>query len=535
MNKAIIRVLLGSSALFWATTAMAQDAAASPAETAEPDQSDATADAAIAEAGAVDDAQARIELLQAQVEALQEALESVKASMVRTTPSWKGAPLFEDKEAGWSFKPRGRIQYDVGFVNNPNDAIVNRNLGFNARARRIRLGAEGTIPGGLGYKFEADFANGSVGFGDVILTYSPTNAPIVLSIGNHETLNGLEQMSSSRFSSFVERAQFTDAFIDTRRLGISAGYTNKAGDLRFNAGLFAAHSIDSSLDNDGWIGAARATYSPLMGANQLHFGINYQHREFQSNNGGTAASSAGQPSVNQIARYRARPFSQLTDVRFVDTGNFAAKSDDIIGFEAAGIFKSLHIAAEGQYLKSNAYEAGDTVTFNPATDDPVEFLDPFAAPQFVPDGNPSFWGGYIEAGYFITGETRGYKGGLWDRTKVLKPFSKGGIGAFQVIGRLDYLDLDTGKLKSGCTNNFASGVCTAPSSATLLGKGGKQLGFLAGVTWIPEDYLRVLLNYSHASIEGGPFAAAVKPDSSKDIDERKYGVDVVQARFQVDF
>ena len=68
-----------------------------------------------------------------------------------------------------------------------------------------------------------------------------------------------------------------------------------------------------------------------------------------------------QPSTNQLARYRARPFTQLTDVRFVDTGNFAAKSDDIIGLEAAGIFKSLHIAAEGQYLKSNAYDAGDTL------------------------------------------------------------------------------------------------------------------------------------------------------------------------------
>ena len=146
-----------------------------------------------------------------------------------------------------------------------------------------------------------------------------------------------------------------------------------------------------------------------------------------------------------------------------------------------------------------------------------------------------FWGGYIEAGYFITGETRGYKNGLWDRTKVLKPFSKGGFGAVQVIGRVDYLDLDNKALKNGCTNNFLTGVCAAPSSATLLGKGGKQLGFLAGVTWIPEDYLRVLVNYSHASIEGGPQAAIVKPNSSKDIDARKYGVDTVQARFQVDF
>ena len=523
MNRTLfVRALLVGSAFVTATSAYAQDAEP------QPDPSDATADAAIAGAENVDDAQAKIELLQAQVEALQESLTQIQASMVKSTPSWKGAPLFEDKDAGWSFKPRGRLQYDVGYVSNPNDNIITRNLGFNTRARRIRLGAEGTIPGGIGYKFEADFANGSVGFGDVIMTYSPKNAPIVVSIGNHETLNGLEQMTSSRFSSFVERAAFDDAFINTRRIGISAGYANKAGDLRLNAGVFAAHSIDSSLDNDGWIGAFRGTYSPLMGANQLHFGLNYQHREFQTNNGATVAASTGQPSTNQLARYRARPFTQLTDQRFVDTGNFAAKSDDIIGLEAAGIFKSLHIAAEGQYVKTNAYNKFNKISGS----DPLDLFP--AATQYVSNGDPSFWGGYFEAGYFITGETRGYKGGLWDRTKVLKPFSKGGSGAFQVIGRVDYLDLDSNKLKGGCTNNFVTGLtCTTASSQR--GKGGQQLGFLAGLTWIPEDYMRVLINYSHAEITGGPLAATVQPTSTKALDKRKYGNDTVQARFQIDF
>ena len=128
--------------------------------------------------------------------------------------------------------------------------------------------------------------------------------------------------------------------------------------------------------------------------------------------------------------------------------------------------------------------------------------------SLVPDGNPSFWGGYIEAGYFLTGETRGYKNGAWDRTKVLKPFSKGGMGAFQVNGRVDYLDLDSGKLHEGCTNNFATGVCTARSINYT--RGGKQLGLQAGLTWIPEDYVRVLLNYSHAFVKGGPFADEVE-------------------------
>ena len=182
---------------------------------------------------------------------------------------------------------------------------------------------------------------------------------------------------------------------------------------------------------------------------------------------------------------------------------------------------------------AKAYDAFDRRTRD--TSEPSDVLNVFPVPtQYVSNGNPSFWGGYVEAGYFLTGETRGYKAGAWDRTKVLKPFSKGGIGAVQVIGRVDYLDLDSGKLRSGCTNNFVTGLsCT--TAASQASKGGKQLGLLAGLTWIPEDYVRVLLNYSHAFIEGGPLSATVEPTSSETLNERKYGVDVVQARFQIDF
>lgn len=523
-----VRALLTSGALVVSTTAWAQE------PEAQPDASDATADAAIAEAQQLDDAQAQIELLKAQVEALQESIAQIQAAQAKTAPVWKGTPQLEDKEAGWSFKVRGRIQYDVGYVSNPDDqpngGLLTRNLGFNARARRIRFGGEGTIPGGFGYKCEMDFANSSVGFGDCIISYAPAGKPFSIEIGNQETNNGLEQISSSRWSSFLERAAFDDAFLNTRRLGINLGYVNSAGDFRIKGGLWTAHSIDSTLDNDGWIGAARAVYSPLMDGNQLHFGINYQHREFQDNANGTPTAGNGQPSNGQLAQYRARPFTQLTGIRFVDTGAFAAKSDDIIGLEAAGIFKSLHIAAEGQYLKSNAYDAGDRIVIN----DPEDVLDQFAGSQIVPDGNPSFWGGYVEAGYFLTGETRGYKNGAWDRTKVLKPFSKGGWGAFQVVGRLDYLDLDTRKLQEGCSNNFATGAC--PSSFNYT-RGGKQLGLQAGLTWIPEDYMRVLVNYSHAFVQGGPFADEVDgvSTSSPDAKDVDYGVDVVQARFQIDF
>jgi phosphate-selective porin OprO and OprP len=540
MKLKVVAALLAGSAMAFSTPAFAQGSQPeAQQEPTEPDPSDATADAAIASAAPVNDAQAKIELMQAQIEALQESIEQLKTQVTKATPSWKGAPLYEDKDDGWSFKPRGRIQYDAGWVWNPDDepngALLTRNLGWSARARRVRLGAEGTIPGGFGYKCEMDFANSTVGFGDCLLNYAPKGKVYNVAIGNQETNNSFEQITSSRFTSFIERSAFNDAFVNTRRLGVNLGYVSTAGDIRLNAGLWTGHTIDSSLSDDGWIAGARAVYAPLLGGNQFHFGANFQHRDFSSNNGASAPSSGGQPAAGQVARYRARPFSQLTDVRFVDTGNYAAKSDDIFGLEFAGIFKSLHVTAEGQYLKSNAYGAGDRIDF---VADPLDlFAGSGAATDvfLVPDGNPSFWGGYIEGGYFFTGETRGYKNGTWDRTKVLKPFSKGGWGALQANLRLDYLDLDSNKLKFACNNNFTTGATCAAS--TGLTRGGKQTGLLGSLIWIPEDYVRFLLQYSHAWIKGGPLVDEVEGVSSSTpgLDDEKYGVDVLMTRAQIDF
>lgn len=347
-------------------------------------------------------------------------------------------------------------------------------------------------------------------------------------MGNMETNNGLEQITSSRWVSFIERSQMNDAFGNTRRLGLNLGYVSPDSLLRINGGLFAAHSIDASLDNDGWIAAARMTYAPNVGNGFVHLGANFQHRSFQSNASGVASTSIGAPSTNQLARYRARPFLQTTDVRFVDTGNFAATSDNIFGAELFGVFKSLHVGGEAQYTKANAYSAG-TQLLNPR--------DFFVGNTAITTatGDPSFFSAYAEVGFFLTGETRGYKNGTWDRTKVLNPFDKGGKGAVQLIGRLDYLDLDTAKLKNGLTNNFTTGATSLAAINTRLGRGGKQTGYLFGLTWIPTDYVRFLVNYIHTEVEGGPFAAAFKPLSTKPVDQRTYSVDGFAIRAQFDF
>jgi phosphate-selective porin OprO and OprP len=523
-------LLLASAMLMMPAHAYAQQTgeAEPPADALSPD--DPSLQAVSEAETTMSDADAKMALLQAQLEALQAQVDEMKKAQAKNAVSWKGAPQFADADAGWSFKVRGRFMMDAAYMSKPDwgagnaeRAEIQRNLGFNTRVRRVRLGVEGTIPGDFGYKAEMDFANGSVGFGDVVLSWNPHKGPFTLTLGNQESLDGMEQITSSRWSSFIERAQINDAFGNTRRLGLVASYRSADSLLNAAVGAFASHSIDASLNDKGWIGAARISYTPYVGPGFVHIGANFQYRDFAENSTtGTTNNlgATGSPSAGQLARYRARPFLQTVDVRFADTDTFAAKGDTIIGGELYGVFKSLHLGGEAQFVKTRAIRSGTVLAG----------LDAFTtASQFAANGNPSFWGGHFEVGYFLTGETRGYKNGLWDRTKVLNPVDKGGMGAFQILGRVDYLDLASKQLQSGCSDDFSNvAVCTAAATPNRA-KGGTQTGYLAGLTWIPTDYVRFLLNYIHTEVKGGPYTVASR------VGKNEFSTDAVALRAQFDF
>ena len=514
-RKFVLAALLSGSALFVSAPALAQEAPAAEAQPAptEPDASDATADAAIAAARPVDDTKAQIELLQAQVEALQEALESVKAAQVKSTPSWKGAPEFADKDAGFTFKPKGFMQFDAGYVGFPDGNELNgtvgglnyNNLGWNTRARRLVFGAEGSLPGGFKYKAEFNFAQGTVDYEDVTLSYDFKKSPLTVTVGNFYPYSSLETVTSSRLGSMLERASFTDAFNYNRRLGIGLSLADKAADrYTLSAGIFSTPINDNVFNRTGWEVGGRGTYTTPVGSGLIHLGASAHYRQ---NN----RDARGQ-------QYRSRPLTQITDQRFIDTGTVASNGDISAGVEVGGIFKKFHFAAEAQKLWVRGYDPSAVLT----------------SPNDIITGNrynddPTFWGGYIEAGFFFTGETRGYKNGRWDRTKVLKPFDQGGWGALQLNGRIDYVDLNDRVGGPLVTAGYPSG-----SDSTFV-NGGEQLGYQLSLIWNPMDYVRLMAQYGHVDITGGPRAATVKPTSADPIRDRKYGVDTAAVRAQVEF
>jgi phosphate-selective porin OprO/OprP len=428
--------LLATSALFPQTSVLAQEPSAATTS----------------------DTQAQIEALQGQVKALQETLEQLKAQVATTTPVWKGAPQLANEEAGWSFKPRGRLQYDFGRVSS--GGYDNLGLGFSNEIRRARLGVEGTMPGDFGYKFEVDAASGSIEFADAYFSYAP--GPLEVIVGQQNNFQSLEELTSSLHTSFIERAAFTDAFGFERRVGVSAQYAR--GNLLAQGGVFTdsiADLNDLGDRNNSYGFDSRLVYAPKFGGSQLHFAGSVHWRDLND-----AAS---------IVRYRQRPAIHTTDVRFIDTGRIDdAKTETGYGVEAAGIFGPFYVAGEAYW--QTVSRSGD---------------------------DPTFFGAYLEGGYFLTGESRGYKAGKFDRVKVNKPFGKGGTGAFSLNARWDHLDL----IDSGFV-------------------GGTQNAYQASLNWKPTDYVLFGLNYAHIIYDD----AAIAPSGDGD-----YSVDVTGLRSQIDF
>ncbi len=401
---------------------------------------------------------ARIDQLEgelASAKAANEAQDTPIAAQAEAT-SAKPTPVGElAKKDGWSFKPRGRLMFDAGFTNAPDS--IGASEGFGNEVRRARLGASGDIPGGFGYKFELDFAGNEVEAADAYLSYG--DGPIEVIVGHHNNFQSLEELTSSLHTTFIERAAFTDAFGFERRIGASIQYAD--GPILAQAGVFTDNFDDTSSKNRG--ADARVVFMPKLGDTQLHFGGSVHYNDLDD------------PAAT--VRYRQRPLVHFTSQRFIDTGSMGAESETGYGLEAAAISGRFHAAGEAYWQSVDM----------PAT-----------------SNDPTFFGGYVEAGVFLTDDTRGYKGGKFDRTKPAKPVGKGGFGSLQFNLRYDYLDLND------------AGIV-----------GGKQDGYFASLIWKPTDYTALAVNYGRLQ-----YSDAIIPTATGDA---SYGVDAFGVRAQVDF
>lgn len=337
----------------------------------------------------------------------------------------------QDAGSQWSFDLTGRFQV----VQNVIDADL---AGFSdrwsdSRVRRARIGIDGER-GRLAFRAELASDDELIAiWEDVWVEYD--TGPLVVGVGQWKPPVTLEHQSSSRYILGIERSSIVEAFGLQRRLGFQVGAEGER--YTFEAGLFGGNAAnDQDAAAEGSAAAARLTFNPILEDSlAVHLGVSGQHREAKD---------------GHLMRYRARPRVSLSP-RFVDTGAFADR-DDFLGVEAGVFAGRLHLFGEYAALSADG-----------------------------PGADADLSGGYLEGGVFLTaGDRLGYRGGMIDRTRPARPVSDGGLGAWQLRGRIDRIDLTDGPVA-----------------------GGEQTSYSAGVNWFATDYVRVVAELTRADIEDG--------------------------------
>ncbi len=284
---------------------------------------------------------------------------------------------------------------------------------------------------------------------------------LTVTAGQQKPFTPFDDMTSDLNTSFSERAAFVTAFGYSRRTGASASYAK--GDFMISGGVFTDPLImlndvaDNSMSVD-----LRGGWMPTIGKAKLHFAAAYHLREL--NDFGLVTT-----------RYRLRPALRITDTRYIGTPALAITKEQRYGLEAAAVLGRFHGAAEVHWLHATRTSSD----------------------------NPTFFGGYAEAGVFLTSDSRPLKAGVFGGIKPKKPLGSGGIGAVQVNVRYDHLDLNS----KGVT-------------------GGKQDGYMASLIWSPTENLRLLLNYARLDYTDAAIAVG---------GSRNYAVDVFGLRGQITY
>ena len=383
-----------------------------------------------------------------------DAQPSVSDSEIATAPA--PAPNNAEAKSEWQIKPRWRVQYDVAEIDGPAGLI---GIGKYEDIRRARIGIDLKMPSGFAARLEAELSTDPIELTDAYLQWNNSSFKVVA--GQQKPQLPLDEENSNLNISFLERAAFVTAFGYGRRTGVSGHYSK--GDWSVAGGVYTDPliALNDVVTNSTSVDF-RTFWSPRIGSTRVHLAAAYHWRDL--NDAGAAPT-----------RYRSRPSIRITDTRYIGTPGLAVEKEQRFGLEAAAVNGRFHFASEAHWLKPGRVSAAD----------------------------PNFFGGYVEAGMFLTSDSRPLKGGLFGAIKPKKPLGGGGIGAVQVNVRYDYLDLNS----RGVT-------------------GGKQNGYLASLIWTPAENFRLMGQY--AKLRYTDAAIAVARD-------RSYAVDVIGVRGQISY
>lgn len=290
----------------------------------------------------------------------------------------------KSKDGNFKAAVHGRLQIDsqVNFTNNvanPTGTSTTNDLADGVSLRRARIAVEGAFFKRFGYKFEYDFTRGNGtnagGVTDAFLTLD-VNKPFQIKVGSFKEPFSLEEATSNRFLTFIERNMVTNSFLDNPnvyKLGIGANYVTDRWQVfsSFQTEPVGANGASNSSTNSNgnanrnngsgdtnWVVNGRVTGTPWfasktkfwhVGASGSYESVNNNYTaNNQFNNGGFSFNATVNANVDR---------TNILDTGNLTSGNLGAANSRIIdhftrfGAESAVVYGPW--SAQTEYIQVN--------------------------------------------------------------------------------------------------------------------------------------------------------------------------------------
>lgn len=422
---------------------------------------------------------------------------------------------FESADGNFTAEVDGRMQVDSQYnITNdvmppgPNDRPFELNSGVNLR--RARLGVEGTMFKRWDYKFEYDFSrgNGSVtaGITDAFIRYK-FDSPLSIKVGSFKEPFSLEEATSNRFLTFIERNMAVNTFLDNPNvyktgIGVNYAVPRWQTGISFQTEPIGSSNSGTSVNPNGnnsrsngagdtsWEGVGRISGRPWMESETKfwHVGVSAAYTQVNTQYQGNGDFANGGMSFASF------PGANVDRTNVLNTGNLSFGNKNNLnsrrlesynrwGAETALVYGPF--SAQGEYLRTDINGHGYS--------------------------GESLFGFYGYLSYFLTGESRVYhvKNGAWNRIKPFQDFQLNGPGwgAWEIAAGYDYMNMNDGVIR-----------------------GGKANLIRFGLNWYPHSNIRVMTNYVHVLDIN---TAGVADNRSAGFNNAN--LDMWLTRFQVDF
>ena len=421
-------------------------------------------------------------------------LRSRRRPPIRRLPRWdarladleKQVKTMKDKEAEAKKKaesqptvtPFGMIQLDTAAFHQNDTSHGSNGDAINAtKFRRVRLGVAGDLFPNMDYKVEMEFVSDTrPTMKDVYFTVKELPLIENVRVGHFKEPFGLEQQTSDKFITFMERSMADEGFIaPARNLGImNFGWTESQRATWAIGGFVNEPQIEdppqfppttaqvTNATADDRAQAAltmRTTYLPWYdeateGRGLWHTGLGYSYR---ADKGFRNNSVAGDGTIEKD--YSVRPEARFAPI-ILNTSALPADHNQLLGAETAFVY--------GPFSFQSEYFA--------------DFIENSTM------GDITFTGYYAYFSYFLTGENRPYnrKAGCFDRVRPFTNFFRlhtcdgveSGWGAWEVGYRFSYVDMFDG----------------IPANQRTVGL-GRAADHTLGVNWYLNPYSRIMCNY----------------------------------------